>query len=95
MTIDIRQTYMDATRSGEWATNPGAPGVWRVSWLDGHWTRDQAYMALQIAELVAINPPINHPYWRSIENFLSELGVDPARLDVLIDPDDEIEEEDA
>lgn len=94
MSIRVEADRMDATCAGQYAWHVGMD-VWTVSWLDGGWTRDQAHMALQIAELVAINPPINSPYWRNVEYFLSELGLDPAVLDALIDPelDDDTEDD--
>lgn len=92
MTINISDDRMVASRSGQWAERVDN-AIWRVSWLDGQWNRHQATTAMVLAELVATNPPMNHPYWRNVENFLAELGLDPAVLDVLIDPEPTDDEE--
>lgn len=88
--IHISFSRMCADRSGQSAevTNNGH---FTVSWLNGEWSREQAFMALTVAEFVAIEPPIGHPYWRNVECFLTELGLDLADLEVLIDPEDDEE----
>ncbi|ADD40680.1 hypothetical protein [Stackebrandtia nassauensis] len=93
MSIRIERDRIEATRAGQWAERVDADS-WRVSWLDGDWNRNHAIAALNIAELVAIGPPLGHPYWMNVENFLTELGVDPAVLDNLIDPEPDDEGED-
>lgn len=96
MTIHIESDRMTADEAGHTAERVDTD-VWRVSWLDGQWTRNQANTALLIADIVAHRPPMNHKVWRCVENFLTELGLDPACLDDLIDPepDDDTDVEDA
>lgn len=88
MTIHITHDRMNAERAGQWAQRHDIDR-WSVSWLEGDFTRNEAVTAMNIAELVAVNPPMNHPYWRCIETLLAELGLDPAFLDNLIDPEPE------
>ena len=85
---------MDAAEAGQWAERVDAD-AWRVSWLDGVWTRNQANTALLIADAVAACPPLGHKAWRAVESYLAELGLDPAVLDDLIDPnpDNDCDEE--
>ncbi|MGH8878554.1 MAG: hypothetical protein ACRD0P_14615 [Stackebrandtia sp.] len=97
MTIHIQPDRMDAVEAGQWAIRVDADtdtDTWTVSWLDGTWTRNQAITALNIADIVAHHPPMHHQAWRAIEALLTELGLDPAVLDELIDPEDtEVEEQ--
>lgn len=86
---------MEATTAGQYAEQlPN--GRWRVSWLDGEWFSNQAFDLLMVAEAIADEPALNDSVWLAIERTLTELGLDPAVLDNLIDPepDDEAEVED-
>lgn len=75
-------TEMTSTLSGCTAREIDAD-VWVVSWLDGEWTKAQANSAMVIAEVVAVDPPVNNTWWRVVESFLTDLSLDASVLSNL------------
>lgn len=71
-----------STLSGQWAVCMN-DGAWQVSWLEGEWSRRQAYAALIIAETVASAPPLGDKSWLLVESLLAELGLDVSVLSRL------------
>lgn len=68
-------------------------GTWSVSWLEGTWDSYNALAAIDIADMVADNPPMNDRRWRAVENILTTLNIDPACLDTLIDPEPDTDDD--
>lgn len=77
--MNIGSDRMVELESGHYATRIDSD-CWSVSWLEGQWSQRHATLALLIAEIVALDPPLNSALWREVENALLQLGLDLAVL---------------
>lgn len=76
MVLSITDTRITSSVPGcEHVTERGVDG-WRVSWLLGRiLERNQAVIAMVLAEVYALKPPADHKLWRFVPEWRAELGL--------------------